>query len=65
MSIKVKGRTATFTGKDKVFMQTRSKELGLSAQDFFTGMLWELIMRKAREGSFNGKTSKSKKALAA
>jgi hypothetical protein len=33
--------------------------VGLSRQDYFTGILWEKIMRMAREGVFLEKTKKS------
>lgn len=57
--IKVKGRIVTFTGKDLAFMKKDAKRLGLTPQNWFTGMLWEMVMRKAREGVFNGKNKKT------
>jgi hypothetical protein len=57
--IKVKGRIVTFTGKDAIWLKRESKALGLSQQDFFTGMIWEALMRSAREGAFLEKAKKS------
>lgn len=59
MSIKVKGRIVTFTGKDALFMTKEAKELGLSEQALFTGLLWEAVMRYARNGVFLEKIKKS------
>lgn len=53
--IKVKGNIVTFTGKDAKWLIRESKKVGMSKQAFFTGTLWEDIMRKAREGAFRGK----------
>jgi hypothetical protein len=53
--IKVKGRICTFTGKDFKLLKKEAEALGLSMQDCFTGMLWEMLMLKAREGAFRGK----------
>lgn len=50
--IKICEKTAIFTGRDQKQLSAISKELGLSVQDTFTGMLWEFIMQKAREGVF-------------
>ncbi len=50
--IKVCGKRAIFTGRDQKQLLDISKELGLSVQDTFTGMMWELVMKKAREGLF-------------
>jgi hypothetical protein len=57
--IKVKGKIATFTGKDAKHLKEAAADLGLSMQDVFTGMLWEHLMRCAREGFF--KQDKTKK----
>lgn len=54
--IKIKGHKVFFSGKDEKLMRQEAKELGLSVQDTFTGMLWEHLMRVARQGVFkNGK----------
>ena len=50
--IKVKGRIVTFTGKDLKNLKELAYKYGLSMQDMFTGVLWETIMRKARDGAF-------------
>lgn len=50
--IKVRGAKAVFTGKDAELLKKHSIKLGLSEQDTFTGMLWEYIMKRAREGAF-------------
>lgn len=60
--ITVKKRVVTFTGKDFKLLKAESKRLGISMQNVFTGMLWEYIMRKAREGVFNGKSKKRMEA---
>ena len=60
--ITIKKRVATFTGKDFKFLKAESKRLGMSMQNVFTGMLWEYIMRKAREEVFNGKSKKRMEA---
>lgn len=50
--IKVKGKIVTFTGKDAKWLERESKAVGMSRQDFFTGCMWEAIMRFARKGAF-------------
>jgi hypothetical protein len=56
--IKVKGQIATFTGKDAKWLAKEAKALGMSKTNFFTGMLWESVMRYARSGGFLEKTKK-------
>jgi len=50
--INVKGNKIYLTGKDEQRVKEEAKRLGLSAQDLVTGLLWEMFMRKAREGVF-------------
>jgi len=50
--ITVRKRKVFFKGKDAVLMKKMAANLGMSEQDAFTGMLWEHIMRLAREGVF-------------
>ena len=50
--IKMKGRTAVFTGKDLKNLLKLSKTLGLTPRDCMIGLLWELVMREARKGLF-------------
>jgi hypothetical protein len=57
--IKVKGNKAIFSGKDRKDLIQISKDLGLSVQDTFTGMLWDMVMREALNGTFK-KKEKSK-----
>lgn len=57
----IKDNKVRFTGKDKKDFLKIAKDLGLSPQDTLTGMLWELIMREAR----NGKFKKGKKTVVA
>lgn len=62
----VKGHKVVFTGKDKALLKKGAKNLGMTPQNCFTGLLWEMVMRQARAGEFkNGKKVKSKKALVA
>ena len=56
--IKVKGRVATFTGKDAKWLAKESKALGMSKQNFFTGIMWEAVMVRARAGDFLEKNKK-------
>ena len=57
--IKIKGLKVTITGQDAIRIIRYAKEVGLSTQDWFTGMLWEHIMELAREGVFKrGKIQK-------
>jgi hypothetical protein len=53
--IKIKGNVVTFTGKDGEVFKQSAKAVGMSPQNFFTGMIWEYIMKQAREGVFLGK----------
>ena len=50
--IKVKGRRVFFSGKDEKQIKQIAKDLGMSPQHAFTGMLWEHVMRCARQGLF-------------
>jgi len=50
--IKTKGHKVTFSGEDLAILKRESKRLGLSPQNWFTGMLWEMVMREARNGAF-------------
>jgi len=50
--ITVRGRRVYFKGKDEKMMKEMAANLGMSEQDAFTGLLWEHIMRLAREGVF-------------
>jgi hypothetical protein len=54
--IKVKGKQAIFTGKEAIQLKKLAKLYNLSIKDCFTGMMWEFVMRKAREGLFREKT---------
>jgi hypothetical protein len=56
--ITVRKNKAYFTGKDKKWLEQESKDLGLSIQETFTGMMWEMIMREARKGVFLEKKAK-------
>lgn len=47
--IKVKGNKAIFTGKDAKLLRKTAKELKMTPQNVFTGMLWEFMMKHARE----------------
>lgn len=62
--ITVKGRIAHFTGKDAKLLARHAKRLGLSEQDLFTGIMWEMILRQAREGVFK-RAKKDKKSVVA
>ncbi len=56
--IKVKGNKVTFTENHALNFMAIAKDLGLTPQDLLTGLLWENIMRLAREGVFKrGKKS--------
>lgn len=57
--ITVKGKVATFTSKDWTLLKKGAKETGLSLQDYFTGITWEMIMRQARRGDFLVKSKKA------
>lgn len=50
--ITVRGRKVYFKGKDAKLMKGLAKDLGMSPQHTFTGLLWEHIMRLARQGVF-------------
>lgn len=50
--ITVRGRKVYFKSRDASRFKMAAAHLGLSEQDAFTGMLWEHIMRLAREGLF-------------
>lgn len=52
--IKIKGRKAVFTGKDAKMIKSTAKSYGMSQQDVFTGVLWEYVMKCARERMFKG-----------
>ena len=58
--IKVRGKKVAFTGKDAQRLKREAKSIGLSEQEFFTGCLWESIMRHARNGVFLEKAKKSR-----
>lgn len=60
--IKVKGCVATFTGKDAEWLTREAKTLGMSKQNFFTGCMWEAIMKHARNGGFIEKDKKGMEA---
>ena len=46
------GKRVIFNGKDAILLNNEAKRLGLSTQNLFTGLLWEYLMKKAREGLF-------------
>lgn len=50
--ITVRGKKVYFKGKDAKRMKQLAKDLGMSVQSAFTGLLWEQIMRFARQGVF-------------
>jgi len=50
--ITVRRNRVYFKGKDAIRFQKAADYLGLTVQDAFTGMMWEHIMRLAREGRF-------------
>jgi hypothetical protein len=58
--ITVRGRKVSFSGKDAVKFQKIADDLGMSAEDALTGMLWEKIMQEARAGIF--KRAKERKS---
>jgi len=59
--VTVKGRKIFLNGKDLQLLKRGSKETGLSIQDFFTGICWEMVMRQARLGVFLVKNKTFKK----
>lgn len=50
--IKMQGRKMVFTGKEATLIKKHAKEVGMKVDHFVIGVLWEQIMRKAREGVF-------------
>lgn len=52
IKVRKDGKTVDLTGKDQKFFANKAKEYGLSMQHVFTGMLWEAVMRMARQGYF-------------
>ena len=57
--IKVRGKTATFTGKELKWLIKGSKRLGMSTQIFFTAHMWAAMLHMA-EKEANEKTQKSR-----
>ena len=45
-------KIADFTGKDYKWLIKTAKSYGLTPQHLFTGMMWEMVMREARTGTF-------------
>jgi hypothetical protein len=50
--ITVRRNKVYFKGKDARTMKELALSLGMATQDAFTGLLWEAIMRFARQGVF-------------
>ena len=61
IKVRKDGKTVDFTGKDYKVLMTESKNLGLTPQQFFSGIMWEHFMREARNGVFK-KAKKGQKA---
>ena len=60
--IVIKGRKITFTHKHFRYLRSMSQHYGLTMRDTFTGLLWEHIMQKAREGVFLREKKTAKKS---
>ena len=56
--ITIRKNKVYFKGKDSKQLKEIAEYLGLTPQEAFTGLMWEFIMREARNGTF----TKNKKA---
>ena len=52
MAIKYLNQKVSFTGPEAKQLKEIAKELGMSVQDTFTGLMWEYVMKEARKGVF-------------
>jgi hypothetical protein len=50
--ITIRKQKVYFSGKDEVWLEETAASLGLSCQETFTGLMWEHLMRLARQGEF-------------